>query len=233
MNIGKKGAIAQSGATMKFPIFTGEMDIVGSEKVGYARLKGNGVLTLSRNRYDLTIVGAGMDGQSGKSAANRKGGDGGKAYICFNKLLSGDIEVTVGVQSGEPSTFGDYCSDDGITGGIGGEGAGNNTAPAYPGEAGIYAFFDSNFMRISGGGGGGTYISGSTAMTRNGALGGEGGGGNGGGASISGSTKKAYAGEAGAPNTGGGGGGGGYVSSATVPSGGKGGSGVIYIRWGY
>lgn len=231
--------------------YTGTFDSFGDETQGFLVLKTSGTLTI-KGTVDLCLVGGGGRGykgwhtSGGTSVTYWRGGGGGAGGYVSNYTgqdINDDLTVTIGAGSsvegsvgGQTSVGASFTANGGnspnvyqaaVTGrGTSGKGGAASTTDATSGEDGIYPWDDSvNFSgyRVSGcGGGGATYLT-------EGGLGGAGGGGDGG---IIGSLN----GTPGTANTGGGGGGGKVSGSSSSPAfnaGSNGGSGVVFICWGY
>lgn len=240
--------IASSGGGNIIPSFTGNYELFGDATQGYMRLLSDGEITCN-GVYDLCLVGGGYKG--GLDAKKANGGRGGNVLNTFGRELKGLFAITIAPQTTgntpDNTLFGSLSSANGVAGGNAGTvpTTGNN---GNNGKDGIYIFDDETFGKIAGGGGSGGYAQGYSTTDRAGGVGGAVGGGAGGNVDTNRKRYKEdgeyyyeyyckkYDGSDGTPNTGGGGGGGGYSTSFIVERqsiSGKGGSGVIYIRWGY
>jgi len=172
----------------------------------------NGVNSIFGN---ITATGGGGGGSRNAGyvgkAGNNGGSGGGGAPGDSGILGTGGSASPAGQgnNGGYEISFGWGGSGGGGAGAVGGNASGN-TAGA--GGNGLNYTINGSNVYYAGGGGGGTYSGGGTA-----AAGGNGGGGNG---------SKTGNGDAGVVNTGGGGGGSGYQLT-----GGKGGSGIVIVRF--
>ena len=164
---------------------------------------------------NITATGGGGGGSRNTGyvgkAGNNGGSGGGGAPGDSGILGTGGNASPVGQgnNGGYETSFGWGGCGGGGAGAVGGNASGN-TAGA--GGTGLNYTINGSNVYYAGGGGGGTYSGGGTA-----AAGGNGGGGNG---------SKTGNGDAGVANTGGGGGGSGYQLT-----GGKGGSGIVIVRF--
>lgn len=214
------------GGLPALPTYTGTYNLVGDTTQGYIELLTNGTLTLAEYLYDVCLVGGGAGG--GKSY----GGYGGYSHSYSGLSLAGDFAAAIGTggatstssehgSNGTASTLGGTYTSAGGTRAAGGE-QGNMSVASTAGADGAYPWGDAAFSNYGGGGGGGEFWNGTVGRTAK--AGGLVGGGYGG---ASGKVVK------GTDNTGGGGGSQGYhsVNGYTAP--GKGGTGIIVVRWGY
>ena len=156
------------------------------------------------------------------------GGNGDSTTISFPSgvLLSangGSMGVKGVGATAKAGGAGGTAVNGGFAGGAGGVGATTVNSRGAVGKTGISNYFLGTLNQFGGGGGGGTYKDGCTPL--DGQLGSSGGAA---GASCSSNTHSA--GGSALAETGGGGGGGGFGTSGNT-LGGKGGSGVIYVRY--
>ena len=211
--------------------------------------------SLDDNNVDIFCVGGGGGGGNRSNTSGSSGGGGGyTATRLNNKIIANTrIEVTIGNGGANGSTgsnggitsFGNILSANGgkggrtnsttadggsaggdggaYTGGKGGSDGASTSAGSGQGTT-TREFGESSGKLYAGGGGGGCNSTNIADYDVNGGAGsgGKGGGGNGG--------NYKYPAGAGMANTGGGGGGGQGTNSASYPSGGKGGSGIVCIR---
>ena len=211
--------------------------------------------SLDDSNIDIFCVGGGGGGGNRSSTSGSSGGGGGYTATRLNNKITVNtrIDVTIGNggangstgSNGETTSFGNILSANGgkggrtnsttadggsaggdggtYTGGKGGSDGASTSAGSGQGTT-TREFGESSGKLYAGGGGGGCNSTNIADYDVNGGAGsgGKGGGGNGG--------NYKYPAGAGMANTGGGGGGGQGTNSASYPSGGKGGSGIVCIR---
>lgn len=168
---------------------------------------GGGGSGTNRNGLDGATGGGG--GFNNVAGTGDPGGDGGAA----SAVLS-DVVVLAGGGGGSSENGADFSGD----------------SQAGAGGIGTLSTISGASLRYGGGGGGGVH----TGVVRqaNPGVGGDGGGGAGAFIAFSEGETKGSAGQAGTDGRGGGGGGGSVTDgNPATPTGGKGGSGVVIIRW--
>ena len=213
--------------------------------------------TLSPGSYSIRVGNGGAGGISGGSYIGSQGNKGNDSSVSFNSTT---MYLARGGGAGYHVSSTGNSNKDGGSGGGGGQVGGiavstNTPSGIYGNSGGIYLDDGTNY---GGGGGGGAGASGANAVVSGGAIGGKGGdgiqlsingtatyygGGGGGGISLSGNSagqgglggggagsKGTETATNGSDGTGGGGGGGGFNVGANA-TGGRGGSGIVIIRF--
>ena len=185
---------------------------------GAARTSGAGSGNSGANSVfeSLTAIGGGYGSQGEAS------GSGGSSGGVFSTAARGTAfqGFQGGVGSGGGEEFQYQGGGGGGAGAVGQAGGGGNNYKAGDGGAGLAFSISGTSTYYMGGGGGSTVTNMSLALP---GLGGLGGGGKGGGYNSTTSLP-------GTPNTGGGGGAGGFDGGTNYPSG-KGGSGIVIVRY--
>ena len=222
---------AASGAAFAIPTFSGSHAIFGDATQGYIECYSSGTVSFPEAlTVDIFVINGGKNGLKGSydQGYSGAGGNGG-AYTTVKSLaVQGDYTVSVASAQGSSSVSGLVSSPKTPYS----TGANSSATPneANRGKAGTNPFGDSTFVKVGGSGGGGLLVTTSRPFDVPGGVAIDGGG-NGGGYNAA--TYKPTDGEAGAANTGGGGGGGGVYANSAQANYGKGGSGLVIIRWGY
>ena len=166
----------------------------------------------------LTAIGGGYGSVDVVSGSG--GSSGGVRSAATRGAASQGFQGGIGNSGGEEFQY--QGGGGGGAGSVGLTGGGGNNYRAGNGGAGLAFSISGTSTYYAGGGGGSTTSSQTSAI---GGIGGVGGGGAGGGSGGSG-----FNGTAGTPNTGGGGGAGGF-NGGTNYSSGKGGSGIVIVRY--
>ena len=189
---------------------------IGAGGNGGAGGTGNSGTKGSDSTFNTIIAEGGGSGTSHGYGAGGNGGSGGGGAVTTGGNAPPGGTGSQGYAGGAGSVDAGQNKNCGGGGGAGGVGqAGGSSAPSGNGGIGLLNSITGVPIQYAGGGGSGE-VNGNVA-----GVGGTGGGGNG---------NVGAAGNLGLPNSGGGGGGGGFTSG-TYYAGGKGGSGIVIIRY--
>ena len=247
--------VGMGRAPWRLPTFTGTAEIVGTKDKGYIVIKSSGVLKFPGSGYvERVQMGSGLAGATASSSTSQAtGGAGGSGGGMWTKSLfrvrrNEEYQITIAgacsstTDANITTSFGGSTTPEGrgASGGSAGTATSTQQSDAGNGSNGNKTPWSSNPLVpplgsfCAGGGGGGAWLrQANVTYQANAGSGGSPGGGNGGKYSTSHTSGNGYDATA---NTASGGGGGGrhYGDAPTVRgSGGKGGSGLCIVRWGY
>ena len=247
--------VGMGRAPWRLPTYTGTAEIFGTKDKGYMVIKSSGTLvfpgsgTIERVQMGSGLAGATASSMTGQAAGGAGGAGGGMwTRAAFKVKRNEEYQITIAAACSSTtdanitSSFGGDTTPDGRGASGGTRGSATSTEATNAGNGGDgnkTPWSGSNPIPAlgsfcAGGGGGGAWIRvGNEFHSARAGTGGSPGGGNGGKYSTSHTSAAGYDAS---PNTASGGGGGGrhYGEDPIVRGvGGKGGSGLVIIRWGY